>query len=91
MQPPDGTNTAVLMGEQLTGNFNKNCYLRQNLTVSSAGDYVISVFAKRSATSATDTVTVSLAGFTDSNPAATVRFRMDTLEWSATDTASQLC
>ena len=85
---PDGTNTAVLMGEQLTGNFNKNCYLRQNLTVSSDGDYVISVFAKRSATSVTDTVTVGLSGFTDSNPAGFVRFRMDTLEWSATDTAA---
>ena len=85
---PDGTNTAVLMGEQSTGNFNKFCYLRQNLTVSTAGDYVISVFAKRSPTSDTDVVTVGLSGFTDSNPAGFVRFRMDTLEWSATDTAA---
>ena len=85
---PDGTNTAVLMGEVSTGSFNKNCYIRQNLTVSSAGDYVISVFAKRSSTSATDTVTVGLSGFTDSNPAGLVRFRMDTLEWSSADTAA---
>lgn len=85
---PDGTNTAVLMGEERTGNWNKSCYLRQNLTVSTAGDYVVSVFAKRSATSASDTVWIGLSAFTDSTPATPVRFRMDTLEWSAADTTA---